>query len=614
MQTRPFYSCLNLRERWVRSECGMLLARESCPVFVLDGRKDRYYRAVKTGDRPRLLLDSLVLGIIGGLSAQLFMWILRFSMRLLLFGAAGYHPPGLQEEGGVLRQVTGPHGLWLIPLVSTAGGLLSGALVYGLAPETEGHGTDTVVKALHWTGGSIRARVAPVKMVASAITIGSGGSAGREGPTALIAAGFGSIYAKLLHLPEYERRLVVLMGMAAGLSAIFRSPIGTAIFAVEVLYGGMDFEAGALIYCMLAAIVAYAVNGWFVGWQPLFQVPSHLHAAGLADYGWYIALGGASGIFGSVLPEVFYRFRDAFAALRIPAWTKPGLGGLLLGVMALRLPQVLGGGYGWIQEAIDGRLAVRLLLVLVVGKILALSFTVSSGGSGGIFAPTLFVGAMLGGVFAAIAHVPPAGLVIVGMAAVFAGAARVPIATLLMVVEMTGGYQILVPAGLAVLLSFVIQINLSSFFKYSSLYEAQVGGRSDSPAHIAEHVQVALRLLEQGKISLPPPITHLHLAALLQSGIALDLPDGSQLVIGALRPESPWAGKQLQSRTLSGPIADAKIAAILRGNTVMRARPETVLQPGDRLLMIASQQAQADLSEHLVSPAASTVERNMITP
>jgi chloride channel protein, CIC family len=569
---------------------------------------------VKTGDRPRLLLDSLVLGIIGGLSAQLFIWTLRFSMKLLLFRLAGYHPPGLQQEGGILRQVTGPHGLWLIPFVTTVGGLISGALVYGLAPETEGHGTDTVVKALHWTGGAIRPRVAPVKMLASAITIGSGGSAGREGPTALITAGFGSVYAKLLRRPEYERRLVVLMGMAAGLSAIFRSPIGTAIFAVEVLYSSMDFEASALIYCMLAAIVAYAVNGWFVGWQPLFQVPAHLYAAGLADYGWYIALGGASGILAAILPEVFYRFRDAFAALPIPAWTKPGLGGLLLGIMALGVPQVLGGGYGWIQEAIDGRLALRLLLVLVVAKMLALSFTVSSGGSGGIFAPTLFVGAMLGGAFAAIAHVPAAGLVIVGMAAVFAGAARVPIATLLMVIEMTGGYEILVPAGLAVLLSFVIQINLSSFLKYNSLYEAQVGGRSDSPAHLAEHVQIALRLLEQGKIALPPPITHLHLAALLQSGVALDLPDGSQLMIGALRPESPWVGKQLQARTLSAAIADAKVAAILRGNTVMRARPDTVLQPGDRLLLIASQQAQVGLLAHLVPPSGSSMQSKIATP
>ena len=492
-----------------------------------------------------------------------------------------------------------------MPVATTLGGLISGALVYGLAPETEGHGTDTVVKAVHYTGSALRARVAPVKMLASAVTIGSGGSAGREGPIALIAAGFGSVYASLLHRPERERRLLVLMGMAAGLSAIFRSPIGTAIFAVEVLYGGMDFEADALIYCMLAAIIAYAVNGWFVGWRSLFQVPAHLAATGLADYGWYIVLGAASGIVATILPEVFYRIRDAFGALRIPAWTKPALGGLGLGLLALRLPQVLGGGYGWIQEAIDGHLALHLLLVLLVAKMVALSLTVSSGGSGGVFAPSLFVGAMLGGALAGIFHHDSSGLVIVGMAAVFGGAARVPIATLLMVAEMTGGYQLLVPAGLAVMLSYLIQVNLSSFFKYGSLYEAQVAGRADSPAHRAENVRIAVRLLEQGKVSLPPHLTHLHLAALLQSGIALDLPDGSQLLTGALRPESPWVGKQIQARALSGPVADAKIVAVLRGNSVMLGRPDTVLQPGDRLLLIAPAGAQEQLSQHIATPSAS---------
>src|SRR5579862_8164031 len=154
------------------------------------------------GDKPRLLLDSVLLGIIGGLSARLFMWMLHLSQHFFLTWIAGYRPPGLPEEGGVLRQMIGPHGLWLVPVATTLGGLISGALVYGLAPETEGHGTDTVVRAVHWTGSVLRARVAPVKMVASAITIGSGGSAGREGPTALIAAGFGSVYASLLHRPE----------------------------------------------------------------------------------------------------------------------------------------------------------------------------------------------------------------------------------------------------------------------------------------------------------------------------------------------------------------------------------------------------------------------------
>jgi chloride channel protein, CIC family len=554
---------------------------------------------MENGDKPRLLFDSVVLGIVGGLGAQVFLWMLRVSQHFFLVRLAGYLPPGLPEEGGALRETIGPHGLWLIPIATTIGGLISGALVYGLAPETEGHGTDTVVKALHWTGGKLRARVAPVKMIASAITIGSGGSAGREGPTALIAAGFGSIYASLLKRPERERRLLVLMGMAAGLSAIFRSPIGTAIFAVEVLYGGMDFESEALIYCMLAAIVAYAVNGQFVGWQPLFRVPPGLSVVNLSDYGWYIVLGVASGIVASIVPEVFYRTRDAFAALRIPHWIKPAIGGLGVGLLALWLPQILGGGYGWIQEAIDGQLALGLLLVLVVAKMVALSLTVSSGGSGGVFAPSLFVGAMLGGAFAAIFHHLAAGMVIVGMAAVFAGAARVPIATLLMVAEMTGGYQLLVPAGLAVMLSFVIQMKLSSYFKYGSLYEAQVAGRTDSPAHRAENVRTALHLIDQGKIMLPPQMDHLHLAALLQSGLALDLPDGSQLTVGALRPESPWVGKQIQSRPLSGPMADSKIMAVLRGKSVMMPRPNTVLQPGDRLLLIGPPQAQAEVAQHL---------------
>jgi chloride channel protein, CIC family len=166
---------------------------------------------VENADKPRLLLDSVLLGVVGGLSAQLFVWMLRLSGHVFLIWLAGYRPPVLPVDGGVLRDSVGPHGLWLLPVVTTLGGLISGLLVYGLAPEAEGHGTDTVVRALHWTGGAIRARVAPVKMLASAITIGSGGSAGRKGPTALITAGFGSVYANLLRLPERERRLVVLL-------------------------------------------------------------------------------------------------------------------------------------------------------------------------------------------------------------------------------------------------------------------------------------------------------------------------------------------------------------------------------------------------------------------
>jgi CIC family chloride channel protein len=554
---------------------------------------------VNTVDKPRLLLDSVVLGIIGGLSAQVFTWLLRMSQKFFLGFLAGYTPPGVPTDGGIAHQIIGPHGLWLIPVVFTLGGLISGALVYGVAPEAEGHGTDTVVKALHFTGGTLRARVAPIKMLASAITIGSGGSAGREGPTALIAAGFGSIYATWLKRSDRERRLIVMAGMAAGLSAIFRSPIGTAIFAVEVLYSSIEFESEGLLYCMLAAIVAYAVNGAFVGWQPLFVVPALAAPTHVSSFGWYILLGIASGLIGTVLPELFYRMRDGFHRLPIPAWIKPAIGALIVGLIALRLPQVLGGGYGWIQQAIDGQMALSLLLILLFAKMIALSLTVSSGGSGGVFAPSLFVGAMLGGAFALLSHHPPAGMVIVGMAAVFGGAARVPIATLLMVAEMTGGYQLLVPAGLAVMLSYVLQINLSRLLKYDSLYEAQVAGRADSPAHHAEQVQTALRLLDSGNLPLPADTTHLHLASLLQTGLALELPDGSQLIVRLLPPESPWVGKEIQSRPPSDVLAHTRIASILRGTTVVLARPNTILQPGDRVLIVVEAEALGKLGEYL---------------
>ncbi|MFN2167464.1 MAG: chloride channel protein, partial [Anaerolineae bacterium] len=297
----------------------------------------------------RLLLDAMLLGVVGGLSAQLFAWMLQFCDQLFMEKLAGYRPPGLPGEGGALLQQVGENGLWLIPVATTIGGLLAGVLVYTWAPEAEGHGTDTAVKSFHQSGGFIRTRVPFLKMLASAITIGSGGAAGREGPTALISAGVGSAYATFTRRSDEDRRTLLLIGMAAGLSAIFRSPIGTAFFAVEVLYSGMEFDAWVLLYTMLSSIVAYAVNGLFVGWQPLFIVPQDIAPPEAIGYLWYAALGVVSGLVGVVLPEVFYRVRDLFQAIRVPPHLKPAIGGAGLGLLALGLPQVLGGGYGWIQ-------------------------------------------------------------------------------------------------------------------------------------------------------------------------------------------------------------------------------------------------------------------------
>lgn len=566
--------------------CNREVPRSAFEGVGLNLKRQLLTHIVKEGV-PRLFLDSMLLGVVGAASALAFMWLLRYSQKLLLTGIAGYQMPGLPQEGGVLRQYFGPHGVWLIPIATTVGGLLSGILVYGLAPETEGHGTDEVVLAFHTAKGFLRARVAPVKMLASAITIGSGGSAGREGPIALIGAGFGSVYATLRHRPDRERRLLTLVGMAAGLSAIFRSPIGTALFAIEVLYDGLAFEGSALVYTLIGSMVAYALNGFFSGWEPLFRISKSLPAIRPFDYVWYALLGIGSGLVATLLPVVFYRTRDFFRALPIPRFTKPALGGLGVGLIALGFPQVLGGGYGWIQEAIDGHLLFKLLLVLLFAKMLAFALTVSSGGSGGVFAPSLFVGAMLGGAMAFPFHQPAGAFAVVGMAAVFGGAARVPIATLVMVMEMTGGYGLLAPAGLAVLLSYLVQRWLSSPLKYRSLYEAQVPGRADSPTHYAESVRTALSLISARKVP-RAPFTHVNLLALLDAGIPIDVPDGRQLVAGSLKNASGLEGKRTQEVFPPEESKQVDILALLNPDDVEIVDSGTVLEPGQRVLGLVS--------------------------
>ena len=539
-----------------------------------------------------LLLDTVVLGIIGALGAEVFRFLLELFQKVFFYYIADYSPPGLVSEGKTLVENIGSHGLWLIPAVLVIGGLISGFIVYKYAPEAEGHGTDTAVKAFHRRAGIIRPVVTPIKILASAITIGSGGSAGREGPTALFSAGFGSIYANILRRSEYERRLLVLVGMAAGLSAIFRSPIGTAIFAIEVLYSDMEFETEALIYTMFGSIIAYTINSVLVGWGPLFVIPGNLAVEHFRDYTWYVLLGIASGIVGTILPNVFYYTRDLFKKIPIKDHFKPAIGGLGVGLIALALPQVLGGGYGWIQKAINGQLAVSLLLILLFAKMIAFSFTVSSGGSGGVFAPALFVGAMLGGLFAEIVHQPPAAFAVVGMAAVFGSSARVPIATLLMVTEMTGGYSLLVPAALAVILGFYVQDFLCNQFnvKYISLYEGQVQRQSDSQAHRIEHIKRALSILHDQKVIDTKKIGHLDLVSLLESRIPIDITDEEQLFIEKISPDNPCVNTLIQERCLNKESTKWKIIALIRDNELLFPFPERELKAEDEILILSSKE------------------------
>jgi CIC family chloride channel protein len=560
----------------------------------------------------RLLCYAALLGIVGGLGAQLFVWILNLAENLLLIGMAGYRPP----EPGTLDPAPfiGPLGLWLIPVVTTVGGLLSGLLVYTFAPEAEGHGTDAAVEAFHFRGGRVRPIVPLIKTFASAITIGSGGAAGREGPAAQISVGVGSMLADLLRLTDEDRRILILAGMAAGLAAIFRSPLGMAIFAVEILYSGMAFETEALIYTVIASVIAYAVNGLFVGWAPIFLFPESVHFTQPIELAGYAMLGIIAGIVGAIEPPIFYRMRDLFRALRIPSHFKPAIGGLLMGLLALLVPETVSTGYGWVQKAMTGNYIGWSLILLALGKILAMSLTISSGGSGGVFGPNVYIGGMVGAWVAFVANhllpgvnLNPAAFAVVGMAAVFAGTARVPIASLIMVSEMTGSYGLIVPSMLATTVAFVVERGMSGGFKYPRLYEAQVERRSDSPTHLAGMLKATFAVLERGPLVDLRNITLPHLASLLRHGTPVPIHGGEgNLFTVHIAKGSKIAGRSVAEVFEQFP--ELLAVAIIRDQRVELPRGSTKLVAGDQVLAAANESQSAEGFKKAAAGAEATAE------
>ena len=267
---------------------------------------------------------------------------------------------------------------------------------------------------------------------------------------------------------------------------MFRAPLGAALFAVEVLYSDPDFESEALIPAIISSIVSYIVVASLTGWNAIFHT-ADIRFARPHELLAYLVLGMVVAIVGVIYVKIFYGMRDGFfARIAIPSWTKPALGGGLLAILAMAVPQVLGGGYGWLQLTLDEQLPLKLLVLLLPAKILATSLTISSGGSGGVFAPSLVIGGVTGAIFADLAHrvapqlaPPTAACVLVGMGGFFAGVAKVPIASLIMVAEMSGSYGLLVPMMLVSSVAYLLMRGVS-------IYEAQVPGRIDSPAHIGE--------------------------------------------------------------------------------------------------------------------------------
>jgi H+/Cl- antiporter ClcA len=429
------------------------------------------------------VLGALI-GVIAGVGAAAFFWALEQASHLLLGTLAGFQPATPIGEGGApIANASRP---WAIPFVVGLGGLISGIIVFRLAPEAEGHGTDAAIAAFHHGARRVRARIPLIKLVASAVTIGSGGSGGREGPTAQIGAGFGSYLARLLDLDARDARIAVASGMAAGIGAIFRAPLGGAVLGAEIPYRE-DVESDALVPSFVASVVAFSVFGAFVGFSPIF---GRVGGAGFQDprqLVYYALIGVAAGVLGRLYIGTFYGVTDRFQSLRLPREVRPAVAGFVVGSMGLVIPGVLGTGYGWVQAGLDRQslLAIPLWVVLALpfAKILATSLSIGSGGSGGIFGPGMVIGGLLGaGVWRLLEPIAPAipaepaPFVLVAMMALFGSVAHAPLAVMLMVAEMTDNLAMLAPAMIAVGLATLIVGD-------RTMYRSQLRSRAESPAH-----------------------------------------------------------------------------------------------------------------------------------
>jgi chloride channel protein, CIC family len=395
-----------------------------------------------------IMLVAVLIGIMGGLGAVVFRWLIQW-IQSILFG-----------PGDNLLDLALGLPWWQRILIPTIGGLCLAPLLKYFSKETKGHGVPEVMEDIALRGGRIRPRTMVTRTLASAISIGSGGSVGREGPIIQIGSAIGSTIGQFIRASEPRMKTLVGCGAAAGMAATFNAPLGGALFAVEVILG--DFGLAQITPIIISSVSATAIARIFLGDYPAFEV----HPYQLVSH-WelilYAALGIAAGILAWLFVTVLYRSEDLFESVRLPLWVKPSIGGLLVGVIAVWFPHIYGTGYDAINLALRSELTIQLLLLLVFIKLAATAITIASGGSGGIFAPGLFQGAMLGGVLGEVFNImlpgvtaPSGAYALVGMGAMIAGTMHAPITVILVIFELTNDYNIILPVMAACIISTLL--------------------------------------------------------------------------------------------------------------------------------------------------------------
>jgi CIC family chloride channel protein len=396
-----------------------------------------------------LVATALIVGLGGGLGAVVFRWLINSFTHISFDVMRGW------------LSFMGPAYVVVVPAI---GGLFVGPMIYFFAREAKGHGVPEVMEAIALRGGRIRPIVVVIKSLASSVCIGSGGSVGREGPIVQIGSALGSTLGQLLKLSDERIRNLVACGAAAGIAATFNAPIAGVIFALEIILG--EFSVSYFSTVVISSVTASVVGRVAFGNIPAFIAPAYSLVSPW-ELLLYVLLGGLAGLVAFVFVWALYWFEDLFDAWRFPEYVKPAAGGLLVGAIGFYLPQVFGVGYAAIGDALLDNLMLGTMGLLVLAKVLATSLTIGSGGSGGVFAPSLFIGAMTGGVFGMLVHqmwpnitAAPGAYALVGMSAVFAGAAHAPITAIIILFEMTNDYRIILPLMLATVVSTLLSQRL----------------------------------------------------------------------------------------------------------------------------------------------------------
>lgn len=412
------------------------------------------FRRLKMTPATQMLILAVVVGVLGGFGALLF------KKMIMLFQGAFWNTPDMASE--TLLAVSWYRRL-LMPMI---GGLIVGPLIYFLAREARGPGVPEVMIAVIVKNSIIRPIVVLVKILASALCISSGGSVGREGPIVQIGAAIASTTGQLLRLSPVQLKTLVGCGVAAGISATFNAPIAGALFALELIVS--DFGLTPFTPILVSSVSAAAITRQFRGNILEFVNLSQFTMKSHVEFAFYLILGVAAGFVAYLFSRSIYRLEDIFNKTKIPLWIRPAFGGILVGIIALRFPHVMGVGYDTIEEIFDGKLMLNTMMFLVFLKILATSLTLGSGGSGGVFAPSLFVGAMLGGAFGTIFHkyfpsitASPAAYALVGMAAVNGACTMAPLSAIIVLFELTNEYGIILPLMFTVVIATFITRKLS---------------------------------------------------------------------------------------------------------------------------------------------------------